>query len=288
MKATLLWNAQAELGEGPIWHDGRLLWVDIAQKHLHTWKPDGEVKRTIALDFEPGTVVPCSDGGILIADTCGFVLYSEAFEEQIRLSEPPEFERTGRMNDGKCDPAGRFWVGTMPLNWGEDSGLLYCLDRAQDCQVVERGIQCSNGLAWSADMKCMYYIDTPTRCIDAFDYDLASGRVGNRRTVVKVPEHHGMPDGMTIDEAGRLWVGMWGGWSVRCYDPDTGAEVASVSVPAPNVTACAFGGSDLSQLFITTARIDLDEDTLKKAPDAGGLFVCEPGVKGVEAFAYRG
>jgi len=288
IEPTLVWNEQAQLGEGPIWVKDRLYWIDIIGRRLHAWTPLTRSRQTWQLANTPGTVVPRARGGLLIADDQGFTCFDPETGTQSHLATPPGFSKTGRMNDGKCDPAGRFWGGTMPLEWGEDSGLLYRLDASHKSDVMLTGIQCSNGIAWSGDKSRMFYIDTPTRCIDAFDYDHESGSISNRRTVVHIKDGKGMPDGMAIDSEDRLWVGMWDGSSVRCYDPDKGKEIERIEVPALNVTACAFGGQHLDELYITTARVECDVDDLERFPECGSLFMCKPGVRGVDAHAFAG
>jgi sugar lactone lactonase YvrE len=134
----------------------------------------------------------------------------------------------------------------------------------------------------------MYFIDSPTRRIDAFDYDAATGEISNRRPAVEVPPELGFPDGMAIDAAGMLWVGMWGGWHVVTFDPRTGREVSRLRLPAANVTACAFGGDDLRDLYVTTARVGVAPDELRDQPAAGGLFRVRVDAPGVRSAMYAG
>ena len=149
-------------------------------------------------------------------------------------------------------------------------------------------ITVSNGLAWSADRGTMYYIDTPTRCVFAFDFDLDTGVIANRRVAIRVPDDHGSPDGMSIDSEGMLWVAEWGGWRITRWNPDTAENLGQVDLPCARVTSCAFGGPDFDHLFITSARIGPDEETLKEQPLAGGLFLAMPGVTGPKADFFAG
>ena len=146
----------------------------------------------------------------------------------------------------------------------------------------------SNGIVWTGDRRTMYYIDSPTCRVDAFDYDVDSGELSNRRTAVEVPQALGWPDGMAIDEDDNVWIAMWAGNAVTHWDPRTGKQLGVVEVPASQVTSCAFGGPNLDELYITCARIDLSEEQLQKEPHAGGLFKASPGVRGVPAVAFRG
>lgn len=205
------------------------------------------------------------------------------------IVDPEAHLPANRFNDGKCDPAGRFWAGTMPLK--EDArgtGSLYCLDRDLSVRKMLGNVSCSNGIAWSLDSKTMYYIDSPTRAVSAFDYDLATGNIANRREIIRTPPEEGFPDGMTIDAEGMLWVAYWGGSRVVRWDPRTGKRLAIIAVPVSCVTACWFGGPRLDELYITSARTGLDAATLAMQPYAGSLLRVRPGICGIEAFEFAG
>lgn len=193
-----------------------------------------------------------------------------------------------RFNDGKCDPAGRFWGGTMAVSEAKPAGSLYCLNTDHKVKKMIDDVTVSNGLAWSPDHSTMYYIDTPTQKVVAYDYDLDTGNISNKRTVVTIPEAEGKPDGMTIDEKGRLWVAHWQGYQVSCHDPATGEKLIKIEVPVEKVTSCCFGGDNLDELYITTASTGLEKDDLEKQPYAGGLFKVKPGVKGEKTYQYQG
>jgi sugar lactone lactonase YvrE len=193
-----------------------------------------------------------------------------------------------RFNDGKCDPAGRLWAGTMELQGEPEMGALYRLDPDRRVHQILDRVTISNGLAWSHDRRRMYYIDTPTFTIDAFDYDLTTGHITNRRVAATVPKDFGYPDGMTIDGEDMLWVAHFGGGRVTRWKPATGQLLDQIRVPTKNVTSCAFGGAKLDQLYITTARVALQPSELANEPQAGGLFIVEPGVTGRETFEFAG
>jgi sugar lactone lactonase YvrE len=181
------------------------------------------------------------------------------------------------------------WAGT--LNSGDESkpdGALYCLHA--DGQIVRHfdGVSVSNGIVWTADATIMYYVDSPTRCVDAFDFDNASGRISNRRTAVAIPAEMGFPDGMAIDSADMIWVALWNGWGVARFNPRTGTLLLRIDVPVAQVTACAFGGPNLDDLFITTARRDVEGDALARQPYAGGMFHFQPNVTGVRSQRFAG
>lgn len=281
-------HTRAVLGEGAIWHNGKLYWVDIPEGRIYIYDPKRESERFIQLDSMVGTVVPRASGGLVVAMQTGFAFVDEERGTTTPIADPESDKPDNRFNDGKCDPAGRFWAGTMAVAEQGAVGALYSLET--DGRVVKRldGITISNGICWSLDHTTMYYIDSPTRQVVAYDYDPATGDITRPRVVVEIPEEEGVPDGMTIDERGNLWIAIWGGYSVVCHDPNTGKRLAKVDVPAKKVTSCAFGGENLDELYITCARIDLTEEELKEQPYAGGLFRTDVGVKGVPSFAYQG
>jgi len=285
---TLVLDAQASLGEGPIW-DARqnlLWWVDITLKRLHAFTPESGANQTFELDQMIGTVVPRQRGGFVLAAEQGFLAFNPATGQANSIMDPEADRPETRFNDGKCDPAGRLWAGTMARDEAAGAGSLYCLDTDGSCTKKLGALTVANGIVWTADRSTMYYIDSPTRRIDAFDYDLATGAIGHRRTAVSIPEGMGYPDGMSIDAEDHLWVGLWGGWAVAHFDPRTGKLLSRIEVPSANVTACAFGGPTLQDLYITTARERCGD--LADQPHAGGLFRARPGVRGVPSVAFGG
>ncbi|MBP1153391.1 MULTISPECIES: SMP-30/gluconolactonase/LRE family protein [unclassified Paenibacillus] len=288
--AELVWDGKATLGEGPSWdhRSGLLLWVDIEGKRVHYYNPAAGSNRTIQLDQMVGTAVPRAGGGLILALEHGLHTLDLKTERLTKLIEPEEGVESNRFNDGKCDEAGRFWVGTMNMQDEEPTGALYCLETNGTLRKVVEGVTISNGLGWSTDGRTMYYIDTPTKRVVAYDYSSASGAISNCRTVVRIPEDQGYPDGMTVDEEGMLWVAHWEGWQVSRWNPQTGEKIGFVRLPAARVTSCTFGGEHYDELYITTARTGLTEEQLAEQPYAGGLFRIKPGVKGRPTFFYGG
>jgi sugar lactone lactonase YvrE len=206
-----------------------------------------------------------------------------------KVAEPILEAKGVRFNDGKSDPAGRFWAGTMADDMTEGGGALYCLDTDLTVRRMIEKVTISNGLVWTLDTKCFYFIDTPTREVAAFDYDIDSGNISNRTAAIKIEEKLGYPDGMAIDEADMVWIAHWGGGKVTRWNPKTGKLLETIKVPhASLVTSCAFGGPDLSELFITTATVDLNEKHKKSQTLAGSLFRVQLDVKGVPAFRFKG
>lgn len=290
-QVELVLDAKAELGEGALWdHQAqRLYWVDIVRGEVHRYDPAAGDDRCFNVGQMVGTVVARARGGLMLAVEQGFASFDPA-TGALDIVAAPEAGKPGmRFNDGKCDPAGRFWAGSM----GRDAmvpgaGTLYCLDANHRAWPRVTGATCPNGIAWSRDLTTMYWVDSGGQTIDAFDYDHATGEVSNRRVACTLPVDFGLPDGMTLDADGNLWVAGWGHGKLSCWDPRTGACLRVVEVPASLVTSCAFGGPDLEALYITTAWTGLDEATRAREPLAGGLFVLRPGVKGLPAPAYAG
>jgi sugar lactone lactonase YvrE len=193
-----------------------------------------------------------------------------------------------QFNDGKCDPAGRFWAGTVDFTDFERLGNLYRLDPDLSVHRMLEGVQISNGIAWTLDGTEMYYIDSRLHRVDAFDCDLETGEIENRRVAFHIPEEMGLPDGMTIDGEGMLWIALFKGSRVSRWDPFESRLLQTVDLPVSNVTSCAFDGENLDQLYITTARRWLNAEQLEKQPLAGGLFRAYVGVTGVPAFEFAG
>jgi sugar lactone lactonase YvrE len=286
-QAELLLDVKAELGEGPCWlaDRQRLLWVDIMAGLVHLLDPVTVEDSSLDVGQPVGAAVPADDGRVALAVRDGFLLLdldTGALEDVAGV----EREIAGnRMNDGKCDSAGRFWAGTMALDGRRGAGSLYRLDASRRVERVIEGVGISNGLGWSLDDRLMYYIDTPEGRVDVFDFDPATGAIANGRPFVVV-EPPGAPDGMAIDAEGCVWVALWGGGRVLRFRPD-GTLADTVEVPASRTTSCCFGGPDLRDLYITSAWHGMAADGRAREPLAGSLFRCRPGVAGLPARTYR-
>lgn len=285
----LVLDTRADLGEAPSWDTNArlLLWVDITQGLVHRFDPATERDEVFEAGQPVGAAVPTASGRVALAANSGFSLLDPATGRLDPVADvEPEVPET-MMNDGKCDPAGRFWAGTKDVEGRRALGSLYRLDADHRLTKVLSDVTTSNGLGWSPDQRRMYYIDSTTYRIDAFDYDITSGAVSNRRSHVEIPRSWGLPDGMTVDEEGFLWVAFWGGSAVRRLAPDGRAD-AIVQFPVTQVTSCAFGGPDLSDLFVTSARSGLTDAALSEQPLAGGLFRVRPGVRGLPSPPFAG
>jgi sugar lactone lactonase YvrE len=290
-KVDLILDSRATLGEGALWDDGsqRLLWVDILEKRVGLLDPSTLGNHFLQLDSFVGTVVPAAGDSLMVAVREGFARLDRTSGA---LSAPlrPEGHDASRMrfNDGKCDPCGRFWAGTMALDESGQDGTLYRLDTSGAVKRMVEKVAISNGIVWSLDRRIMYYIDTPTAAVAAFDYDDETGDIRNRRVAFPIPAEMGWPDGMAIDSDGMLWIALWDGWAVSQWDPRTGRLLQTIRLPVARVTSCAFGGSSRDTLFITSARVGLSQEQLEGQPLAGGVFAVAAGSTGRPAFTYLG
>jgi len=285
----LVVDAHDQIGEGPSWDvgDQSLLWADIAGQRV--WRLDPADGSTWQRTFDQmvGAVLPRSAGGLALCLQDG-VWLTDSDEGPLRrlvAIEPDDADT--RLNDVKVDRAGRLWGGTMAIDARPDAGTFYIIGAEGSLAVIASPTTISNGIDWSPDDRLMYYIDSATHRVDVFDFDLASGTALDRRPFISFEESAGLPDGMTVDAEGCLWVAFYDGWAVRRYTP-AGALDRIIGLPAARITSCAFGGPDLSDLYVTSASAGLGEAQLAEQPLAGGLFVIRPGVAGLPATPFAG
>lgn len=289
-KLELVLDVNAVLAEGPCWDaDNQLLyWVDIDGKKVHIYNPITDIDRSIDIGQHVGAIAIRKSGGAVLAMHHGFYFLDTVTGGLNPVYDPESDLPDNRFNDGKCDAAGRFWAGTQNFEEKEPLGTLYCMETDHSVRAVLKGITISNGITWSPDNKIMYYIDSATRQVVAFDYDIKTGAISNKRVVVRIPYGGGTPDGMTSDIEGMLWVAQWGGWQVSRWNPYTGELIDSIQVPVERVSSCIFGGKDMDELYITTARRGVEGDEIKRQPHAGGIFRVKTNVKGIMTYKYAG
>ncbi|MDQ3464319.1 MAG: SMP-30/gluconolactonase/LRE family protein [Actinomycetota bacterium] len=271
LRAEVVLDAHAQVGEGPVWDAsaGHLLWLDIPCGEIHRFHPTDGTHQVTQVGQPVGAIALRERGGLVLAVRDGF---AELADGELNMIADVESDRPeNRMNDGKVDPAGRFWAGTMALDSTPGAGTLYRLDLDRSVHPVLTGLTISNGIDWSPDATTMYFIDSTPGTVTAYDYDRHTGAISEPRTVLEVPPDDGMPDGMTVDSEGCLWVAIWGGSAVRRYAPD-GTLLANVELPATQVTSCAFGGPALRDLYITTASEGLSAAARAGQPHAGAIF----------------
>ncbi len=279
------------LGECPVWDDRfrNLMWVDILNGHIHIYDTVNSSRRTISVHEKIGSIALTDSGKLVGALQSGFAFIDPATGAMEKLTDPERDLSDNRFNDGKCDPVGRFWAGTMSLQETPHAGNVYALEADQSVTKKITAVTVSNGMAWSADAKIFYYIDTPTCNVVAYSYDPESGEINNKQVIITLDEKEGYPDGMTIDEEGMLWIALWGGWKIVRCNPFTGKIIYSFSLPVSKVTSCTFGGEQLTDLYITTASISLQEKEHELEPLAGALFVIRDcGFKGMPAHRFKG
>ena len=284
-------NARAELGEGPVWDaaSGILYWVDLFAGVVHSYRPISGLTGSVEVDEIIGCVVPRQSGGLLAATASGIYHLDSDTGAKTRVSAIDADRPETHFNDGKVDPAGRFWFGSIAVDRTTDLlGDLYSLEPDLTVTHRLRGVDNTNGMDWSPDGRTMYYIDSLTRQVTAYDYDAATGAIANPRPIVTLPAGTGVPDGMTVSVDGSLWVAHWGGARVTRWHPDSGALLQTIAVPANLTTSCAFAGPTMDELYITTARYQEPIAALAAQPLAGGLFRYRTDTRGRPAAVFPG
>ncbi|MCA0931133.1 SMP-30/gluconolactonase/LRE family protein [Lutimonas saemankumensis] len=283
-KVGLSLKINAKLGEGAFWdHKEKLLyWVDIEDRKVFLFDPLTKSNQVFETPSRVGTVVPKSRHEAVIALEDGIYILNTESGNISLLSDVESKMNENRFNDGKCDPNGNLWVGSMHLEQTAPKANLYKISPSGESTKMLDSITISNGIVWTRDKSTMYYIDTPTGHIRAFDYDLDTSEISNERIAVVIPESLGYGDGMAIDEEDKLWVALWNGNSVVRFDPESGELMEKIIIPAHNVTSCSFGGPNFETLYITTSSLDMNEEESRKFPDAGSIFEVKPGVRGVK------
>ena len=269
------------LGEGPVWdyRTDELLWVDIPNGLIHSCNLENKTCTTDNIGQMVGAAIPCDNGHLLLAMQHGFAFFNRATKKLHHIADPESDLPRNRFNDGKCDPAGRLWAGTMSIDPPRNAvGSLYRLDNDLKVTKILSDIKVSNGLAWTMAANKMFYIDTRQNKMMSFDYDNESGDIENQQDFLVFDKE--LPDGMTIDENDNLWVCFYLGGKVVCYDSSTAKELQVIEVPAYCTTSCTFGGENLDTLYITSGAY-------KKSDLGGTLFAVKPGVKGLKANFFK-
>lgn len=285
----LLVDAHCVVGEGPAWdeRDQALIWIDIVPGEVfHMPVATGAVTR-MCLGQEVTAVLPRASGGYLLTLQDG-VFAVDRIEQGAPLEPVCEIELDrpqSRMNDSKCDAAGRLWGGTLARDSTPGAGGLYRLDPDLTLTKAFGGTTIANGLGWSPDGTRMYFVDSGPWTLDVLDYDMATGEATDRRRLVDVTE--GSPDGLAVDAEGGIWLAVWGAGAVHRYAPDGTLEEV-VAMPTSKVASCCFGGADLSDLYVTTASVEMSDADRAIDPHAGGVFRLSPGVRGLPTTPFAG
>ena len=278
----------ARLGEGVCWHAARqtLWWVDILGQRFFEAALDCAPPRVLECAQMIGAIAPTRGGGLIAALREGIFLVDPDSGAITPFAKPPEHDaKIFRFNDAKVDPAGRFWAGTIALDFRKGQSRLYRINADRTTAAMHEGVSISNGIAWSADARTIYYIDSLAHSVQAFDFDVKRGTIGPPRVAISFSEADGLPDGCAMDVEGHLWVAHWGGAKITRWDVRAGRLLRTVALPVRHVTSCAFGGARRDQLFITTAAGD---EPAVAEPEAGFVFRIDPGTSGPELACFAG
>lgn len=278
------------LGESPVWDPEKecLFWVDITEGKLHRY--DIKTDKHKILDFKKSicAAARCSSGQLLIAFKRKLAILKDFQTESLQLKTTLLPRNGVRFNDGQIDPLGRLWIGTMSETGGKNKGLLMKVNHDFMARVEVRHLDVSNGMCWNPDNTQFYHIDTGKNLVTVYDYTPFRGEITNPRPIIKVPKAWGKPDGMTVDSEGKLWIALWGGWAVSRWDPENGSCIGMIDLPVSQVSSCVFGGKDLSELYITSARIGLGKKKILEEPLAGAVFkISIPGIRGLPANTFK-
>lgn len=289
VRCVLPWAAT--VGESPVWSEKeqRLYWIDIQGKRIHRFDPETGANETFQLPEIVTSIALREAGGLLLTLEKRFASFDPTTRVLTPLAGVEADVPSNRFNDGKCDPAGRYWAGTMDaLSWSAPAGNLYRFDGAGVCTRMQDQVICSNGTGWSPDGKTMYHTESFRYAIFAFDFDVEAGSISRRRTFAIIDQSGGgFPDGMTVDRDGFVWSNVVGLGQIQRFDPDGKLE-RIVSLPVPRATDCTFGGPHLETLYVTSARETMTPEALGIAPLSGSLFAVECGVTGLSSTAFRG
>ena len=284
-----VWPAATILGEAPYWsqEEGALYWLDIDGKSIFRFDPASGERDTFPQPYEFGCIVKRDRGGFIGGTNKGIALVTNDLKTVEIFADPEKDIASNRFNDGKCDRRGRFWLGSTDIKETDPTGALYRVEKSQNVDRQFSGVIVANGLGWSPDNRTMYFTDSGLRKIHAFDYDIDTGSIANRRDFVVVAPQEGIPDGLTVDAEGYVWSAHWGGSRITRYDPN-GRVDRVIEMPVPLVTSLAFGGPNLDKLFVTSARWDMTDDQIKAAPHSGGLFVLDVNCQGLPEVKFCG
>ncbi|PPR10071.1 MAG: L-arabinolactonase [Alphaproteobacteria bacterium MarineAlpha11_Bin1] len=272
------------LGESPIWSEVEqaLYWVDIRNPMIFRWYPESKALQSWRVQTEIGSIGFAGDGRLIAGTRMGFAFINLA-DGEFHLLEDPEGEgrmNAVRMNDGKVDRSGRFWCGSMEDPGYGEVASLYRFDTDHTVHRMEGPVCISNAICWSPDNRTMYFADSLKRKVWSYDFDASTGTIENRRDFIQVQEGDGVPDGATVDSEGFVWVAHMRAGQVKRYDPDGRIE-REISFPASMTSCPAFGGPDMSTLYVTTASSRFEVEDFEREPDAGSLFAVETDVRGI-------
>jgi len=282
--------AKCFLGESPFWSVKRQIffWVDIENGKLFEHHLGSGKTSITSFPHRLTLVLERKENQLILALDRKIASYDLDTERLEWLAEVEADLPLNRFNDGKCDAKGRLWIGTLSTKFTKGSGSLYRVGKDLKPEIQLDQLTISNGMAWTSDNRTFYFIDTPTRQIKAYHFQLETGEIEFDRVAIDIPEDLGFPDGMCIDQEGMLWVAHYGGAGVYRWDPNTGKLIEKIELPVPHITSCAFGGENMDTLLITTAQENLSETQLKEYPMSGDVFLVKTETRGFEANGFLG
>lgn len=288
IQAKTVLRQNALLGECPVWDErqNHLYWVDILSGNLFRYDPRQDKNFVYDIGEHIGSFALREKDGAVLALKSGFAFYDFQSNRVERINNPESHLSGHRFNDGKCDPSGRFWAGTLSYDISKGAGSLYMLNSDQ-VETKLQNLTIPNGMAWNSHRKTFYLIDSPDCKIYRFEYDNSSGKIANRSVLFEFAPSGSLPDGMTIDSDGYLWVALYNGYKVVRINPISAKIEFEIKLPVPKVTSCTFGGRDLNELYITTAREHMTEDEIAKAPLSGSLFKTELPFHGLKTDRFK-
>lgn len=283
--------SQDMVGESPLWsvEEQALYWVDILGCRFHRYHQPSNTWDTYTIDASIGALALCASGGLVLATGKGFALYDISTRTITWFTQQLFDCARMRFNDGKVDCRGRFWAGTMgllPDDWNLLQGNLYRLDPGGTAHPVDTGYALINGIGWSPDNTCMYVVDSVQQTVYLYDFDADAGSITNRRTFLDTSQEMGVPDGLTVDAEGAIWVAYWNGWKIVRYS-SSGGRLMQIDLPVQCPTSSAFGGRNLDECYITSSWEELNAEQRASQPLAGDLFKIRPAVKGIPSSLFR-
>ncbi|MBF0379961.1 MAG: SMP-30/gluconolactonase/LRE family protein [Magnetococcales bacterium] len=289
LKVDCVWQNSSLLGEGPVWAQNQrvLYWLDIKNNRVFCFHVDSGKKESQNVESLISCLALGRNGGLVAATTDGVGYFDFATGKVAIKNSFTTEPANNRPNDGKCDPWGNLWLGSMDDGESKATGNLYRIAGDGSMEQILNGVVICNGLGWSPDGTTFYFTDSVNRQILAFDHDPHGEPLQNRRVFAQIDQEHGYPDGLAVDIEGGVWSAHWDGWRVTRYTPSGGVD-RIIKMPVPRPTSCAFGGDDLMDLYITSASIGLDKQQLAQAPLSGSLFCHRPGIAGLRVGDYSG
>jgi L-arabinonolactonase len=280
-------HCQNIVGEGPLWNmkEQAIYWVDIDGKKIQRYFTQTKTYESFDMPAKICLMAFRTQGGMIVGAEDGLYFWDSAENKLDFITHPEKGKSEARFNDGKVDRRGRLWAGTMTFEGASSS--LYRVDADLSVHRMETGVTISNGVGWSPDNRTMYFVDSIRYVIYAYDFDLETGAITNRRPFVKLDKSFGIPDGLTVDSEGYVWCAIYGGWKVMRYDPQ-GKVAAEIQFPVSKPSSCMFGGQDLDELYVTSISEGLSDEEKLQQPMTGDLFVIKTNVKGLPEPDFAG